>query len=77
METLQLLDGSVEVVGTERDFADLLERKLGIEVRMLFEKFVDNQEFDTDSSKDLIASILVQLDDVKKDLENLGGLTWI
>ena len=77
METMELLDGSIEIIGSARDFADLIERKLGIEARRWFENFANDQEFDTDSSKDLIASILVQLDDVKKDLENLGGLTWL
>lgn len=40
MEMLSLSDGSVEVIRDERDFSDMLDRKLGQDVRNWFDGFV-------------------------------------
>lgn len=37
MDILKLSDGTTEIVKDERDFSDLLDRKLGMEVRDWFD----------------------------------------
>ena len=77
MDVLKLSDGTTEIIGSEKDFADMLDCKLGVEARRWFENFVEiNIEFDNDSYKDLITNILLQLEDVKDDLNILEGLLW-
>ena len=41
MDVLKLSDGTVEMVDTIEDFSDLLDRKLGMEVRNWFDDFVN------------------------------------
>jgi hypothetical protein len=44
MDVLKLSDGSVEIVGNTRDFSELLDRKLGMDVSMWFNSFVEEHE---------------------------------
>ena len=40
MDILKLSDGTTEIVKDTRDFSDLLDRKLGVEVRDWFDALV-------------------------------------
>ena len=44
MDVLKLSDGSVEIVGGTKDFSELLDKKLGMEVSGWFDAFVAEHE---------------------------------
>ena len=44
MDVIKLSDGSVEIVGNTRDFSELLDKKLGTDVSMWFNSFVEEYE---------------------------------
>lgn len=64
MDTMELLDGSIEIIGSEEDFSDLIDRKLGADAKRWFDNFVDDYK----ASLAYILSLEVQIEDARNDI---------
>lgn len=70
MDTIKLLDGSIEIIDSSRDFSDLIDRKLGADARRWFDDFVEDYK----ATLEYVSSLELQIEDARSDYD--GAESW-